>query len=298
MPPFNRVEPSPRPTKPIVAQPRIPQPLKWHGGKFYLAKQIVEMMPRHIHYCEPYAGGLAVLLAKSSAHSEVVNDLNKDLINFWSVLQGLDTFAQFQRLCEATPFSQELWENTHAELQAHPDPIETSGPEDRVTRAWRFFIHCRQSLAGRMRSFTGITKTRLRRGMNNEVSAWLSAVEGLPEVHARLKRVLILNMPALDVIKSQDGPYTLFYCDCPYLHSTRSGKKDYNIHEMSNNDHKRLLSRLSTVKGKFLLSGYPSDLYDEAAAKHGWRLHTFNLPNNAASGTTKRRMTECIWTNY
>ena len=44
---------------------RIVPPLKWHGGKNYLARIIVEMMPSHIHYVEPFAGGLAVLLAKN-----------------------------------------------------------------------------------------------------------------------------------------------------------------------------------------------------------------------------------------
>ena len=41
---------------------RLAQPLKWWGGKHYLAKKIIELMPRHLHYVEPYAGGLAVLL--------------------------------------------------------------------------------------------------------------------------------------------------------------------------------------------------------------------------------------------
>ena len=34
-----------------------------------------------------------------------------------------------------------------------------------------------------------------------QVSAWLSAVEGLPTVHARLQRVVLLHRPALDVIR-------------------------------------------------------------------------------------------------
>ena len=37
-------------------------PLKYHGGKTNLARRIVELMPPHLHYVEPFAGGLAVLL--------------------------------------------------------------------------------------------------------------------------------------------------------------------------------------------------------------------------------------------
>jgi len=42
----------------------LTQPLKWYGGKHYLAQRIIDRMPRHLHYVEPFGGGLAVLLAK------------------------------------------------------------------------------------------------------------------------------------------------------------------------------------------------------------------------------------------
>lgn len=65
----------------------ISPPLKWHGGKHYLAKRIVALMPPHVHYVEPYAGGLSVLLAKDpEGVSEVVNDIHGDLTNFWQCL--------------------------------------------------------------------------------------------------------------------------------------------------------------------------------------------------------------------
>lgn len=267
---------------------RITPPLKWHGGKHYLAKRIIDLMPAHTHYVEPYAGGLSVLLAKSpDGYSEVANDLNGELSNFWSVLRCPTEFGQFARLCEATPFSEGLF------AAIGPD---TSAPLP-VDRAWRFFVRCRQSLAGRMKSFTGVTKTRTRGGMNGEVSAWLTAVEGLPAVHARLRRVLILNRPALDVVRGQDGPDTLFYLDPPYLHSTRVTTSDY-AHEMTAGQHAELLSALSTVAGKFLLSGYRSDLYDAAADRHGWARHDFEIANHSAGGKAKRRMTECVWANF
>ena len=57
--------------------------VKWHGGKHYLAKRIVARMPSHTHYVEPYAGSLAVLLAKDpEGVSEVANDLHCYLTNF------------------------------------------------------------------------------------------------------------------------------------------------------------------------------------------------------------------------
>jgi D12 class N6 adenine-specific DNA methyltransferase len=79
-------------------------PLKWHGGKQYLAKRIVALMPPHTHYVEAYAGGLSVLLAKSpTGISEVVNDIDGDLTNFWHVLQSPPKFERFHRRLAATP---------------------------------------------------------------------------------------------------------------------------------------------------------------------------------------------------
>src|ERR1700733_9466940 len=83
---------------------RVSPPLKWHGGKWYLAPKIVALMPLHIHYVEPFAGGLSLLLAKDpEGVSEVVNDLDGELTNFWRTLQHEDTFAQFKRILEAMP---------------------------------------------------------------------------------------------------------------------------------------------------------------------------------------------------
>lgn len=273
-----------------LAETRIASPIKWHGGKGAfggkLAKWIVSLMPTdHIHYVEPYFGGGSVLLNKNpNGVSEVVNDLHGGLFFFWRILQDHLLFADFQRVIEATPFSESNWKR----------PMNKCDP---VWIAAEFFIRCRQSLAGRMDTFAPLSRTRTRGGMNEQVSAWLTAIEGLPEVHARLKRVVILNRPALEVIQSQDGPQTLFYLDPPYLHETRATTGEYE-HEMTAEDHDDLLLLLSQIEGRFVLSGYRSELYDQAALDYGWNCHEFEIVNNAAGGKTKRNMTECVWTNY
>src|SRR6476660_8303093 len=89
---------------------RTPPPLKWHGGKHYLAPRIVALMPPHLHYVEPFAGGLSVLLAKDpEGVSEVVNDIDKHVANFWQVISATHTFEAFKRIVEATPFSEADW---------------------------------------------------------------------------------------------------------------------------------------------------------------------------------------------
>ena len=95
------------------AKSRLIQPIKWHGGKYFLARRIVELMAPHIHYVEPFFGGGAVLLAKSPVGtSEIVNDLNGELTNFWRVLQNRATFAEFTRIVNCMPFSEVEWNDS------------------------------------------------------------------------------------------------------------------------------------------------------------------------------------------
>ncbi len=86
-------------------QARLTPPLKWHGGKHYLARRIIKLMPPHLHYGEPFFGGGAVLLAKDpNGISEVVNDIYGELINFWRVRIIREMFPKARRRLEATPF--------------------------------------------------------------------------------------------------------------------------------------------------------------------------------------------------
>ena len=268
-------------------------PIKYHGGKHYLAKRIVALMPEHRHYCEPFAGGLSVLLAKDSEGiSECVNDISGPLTAFWQTMMNPELFAEFQRRVQGMPVSEQLFENAQDCLYSWPE-----NEADTVSLAVAFFVVARQSLAGRMKDFSPLSKTRTRRGMNEQASAWLTAIDGLPAVHKRMQRVVVLNQDALEVIRTQDGPGTLFYLDPPYLDETRTAKKVY-ANEITTEQHEQLLMCCSEIKGKFILSGYPNSLYDKYQKLNGWDSLDFHLPNNSAGGKTKRKMIERIWTNF
>ncbi len=292
------VDPSTNSNEPMR---KLDQPLKWHGGKHYLAKKLVQLMPRHLHYVEPFAGGLAVLLEKNPFDpakywgeqssergiSEVVNDLHRGLTNFWRVLQTEDSFIAFKRIVECMPFSEIEWKD--AEARQHP--IRDLD----VDAAVAFFVRCRQSRAGGFRDFATLSRNRTRRMQNEQASAWWNCVEGLAAVSARLRRVVVLNRPAVEVIRQQDGPATLFYLDPPYLHDTRASTSAYQ-HEMGEADHRELLATLKRCVGKVMLSGYRNELYDRELAD--WNRVDFAIDNKAAGGATKRQMTESVWMNY
>jgi DNA adenine methylase len=296
---------------------KLTQPLKWPGGKNYLAKRIIAMMPPHLHYVEPYFGGGAVLLQrdpnrdwfideawklahgeKVPAHlkgcSEVVNDINGDLSTFWQVLQDARLFSIFNQLCQVTPFSEAAYLRAK---QILPQLRSATVSSDIVMRAWAFFVECRQSRSGMAKDFATLTRNRTRGRVNEQASAWWGCVDGLADVHARLKNVVILNQPALDVIRSQDDDNTLFYLDPPYEHGTRS-TKDLYAHEMTAEQHQDLLLAIGNIKGKFLLSGYHCEQYDRAAEEFGWNCVNIEIDNKLAGGKKKAKEIECVWRNF
>lgn len=274
--------PSPKPNMRKANQ--LVQPLKWHGGKHYLAERIINLMPEHLHYVEPFFGGGSVLLNKApEGVSEVVNDVHHELTNFWRTLQDEEAFAKFMRIVDAVPFSQVEWDDSHEQV------------DDPIRQAVHFFVRCRQSRAGKFDAFATLSRNRTRRKMNEQVSSWQTAVEGLPAVAARLKRVVVLCQDAAKVVKSQDGDNTLFYLDPPYLHETRVTTADYQF-EMTTEQHATLLDTLVNCKGKVLLSGYPNELYDSRLKE--WKTFDIKIDNKASSAKNKPMMTERIWMNY
>lgn len=272
-------------------------PIKRHGGKSYLAQRIIALMPPHTRFCEAFFGGGAVLLQKPcEGIAEFANDLNHNLAHFWHVLREPKAFPDFYRRIQCTPLSEAEFDAAHERLASRfvEAGIFPRLPED---AAVDFFIVNRQSRQALGRDFVTPT-SRLRRGMNEQVSAWLSAVDGLPEFHARLRRVEIRCQPAVDFIRELDSPDTCFYCDPPYLAETRSSTGEYGEHEMTPKQHEELLGCLLAIEGKFLLSGYRNELYDSWAKTNDWRRVDFEIPNQASGKKEKEIKTECVWKNY
>ena len=128
--------------------------------------------------------------------------------------------------------------------------------------------------------------------MSGAVSRWLGSVEGLAEITARLQRVQIENAPALEVIQRYDTPGTVFYLDPPYVHSSRGDAAVYE-NEMSDDDHAELAEVLSTIRGRAVLSGYRTELYDRLF--ENWR--RIDAPVRTAHSIRQPRQ-ESLWVNF
>jgi DNA adenine methylase len=302
---------------------RVKSPIKWPGGKFYLAPKIISFIPNDVQFFfEGYCGGISVLLAKLQYGSEVIVDANKYITNFWTVLADKKLFQQFSRLAEATPFSDSIFK---ASLENYKSAKIRDKPD--VQAALDFFILCRMSRQGLMKDYATPT-SRLRRGINENVSAWLSSVDGLAEVHNRLKTVEVLTGSTLDYLFKYSNKNSLHYLDPPYMHATRVSRKDYQAFEISDRHHAVLLAGLmpsheplltkkefeayagneqysqyeefsrKDFPGKFILSGYNNPLYEKYTEKFELRVEKIAVPNNASSAKIKEIKTECLWMNF
>lgn len=115
-------------------------PIVYYGSKVRIAERLVAMLPDHDHYIEPYCGSLSVLLAKAPVRMETVNDLDGDLVCFWTVLR--ERTAELERACALTPHSR-------AELDLANGPLDGLDDLERARRVW---VRLTQGRAGTMRT--------------------------------------------------------------------------------------------------------------------------------------------------
>lgn len=235
--------------------------LRYHGGKWVLAPWIISHFPPHRVYVEPFAGAASVLLRKPRAYAEIINDLNGEVVNVWRVCR--DRGAELAEKLRLTAFAREEYEVSFE--AARDDPLERA----RRTVVRSFMGFGSNAICRRVKS--GFRANSHRSG-TTPAHDWANFPDALAAITERLRGVVIERRPALKLIEVFDSPRTLFYCDPPYPHSTRSNKMHgchgYD-HEMTDDDHAELALALTALKGMVVLSGYESDLYRKLYG--GWR---------------------------
>lgn len=260
---------------------KIRPPLKWYGGKHYLAEWIVSQFPEHRIYLEPFGGGASVLLRKPIVEVETYNDIDLRLTRFFRVLR--DRGEEFIRRVSLIPYSQVEFD------EAKIDQLRVGDVEEAIAD----FVRWRQSFAGKGQSWS-YTTSRARGGMAGDVNAWWTAIEALPQVIERLRRVQITCQSAFEAIPRFDHEEALIYCDPPYVHASRC-QQSTSVYqsEMTDADHRKLASLLAKCKAAVVVSGYESQLYDRLYQR--WKKVTRSIANHASGGNRKARETECLW---
>ncbi|MCZ4258571.1 DNA adenine methylase [Sulfitobacter sp. G21635-S1] len=249
-------------------------PLRWHGGKWRIAPWIIDLMPPHHAYIEPFGGGGSVLMRKDRVQLEIYNDLDGSLVDFMLCVR--DSPDELIRAVAATPFARTVFEG--------------ECPDDPLLKAVHFLCrsHMGHGSSGNGRA-TGFRAAGRRAG-SLPVHNWADMPWVLRETAERLRGVVIENRPAARIIEDHDEASALFYLDPPYLPETRDTGADYRC-EMTCSEHEALLNRILAVQGKVLISGYDSELYRDVLSD--WRAETLETVGDRAC-----KRTEVIWANF
>lgn len=257
-------------------------PFSYFGGKTTLAGRIADLLPEHGHYVEPFAGSLAVLLAKPRSAMETVNDLDGDLMTFWRMLR--DRPEDLARACTLTPHSR-----AEHQLSFHREGL------DELEVARRVWVGLTQGRAGTLRR-TGWRYFRDRAGSSIGIPGYLVGyVDRILADAERLAGVSLESMPALDLIRSYgQHPDTLIYADPPYLASTRGWGNNYRVEMRTDAEHAELAEALRSCAGTVVLSGYASPLYDEELYPDWERLE---IRTTTGNGGANRDRIEVLWSN-
>jgi DNA adenine methylase len=253
-------------------------PFAYYGGKTTLADRIVALLPEHRHYVEPFAGSLAVLLAKPRCFMETANDIDGDLVTFWRVLR--DQPDDLARAAMLTPYSRAEFEQAR----------NLDGISD-LERARRVWVRLTQSRSASMKQtgwkFQIDPASRNVPAADNAV-AFARRIEGVAQ---RLRMVALENRDAIDVIRDYGKSADVcIYADPPYLGSTRASNYGHELTSVE--DHEALALALHQVKASVVISGYASPLYQTLFC--GW--HTTQIRGaTTQSGDTDR--VEVLWSN-
>ena len=257
----------------------------WYGGKFSHLDFIVPLISTDAtHFCDVYGGSAAVLMNIGPYPVETYNDIDSEVVNFFETLRN-----QGPKLIKAiglTPFSRE-------ELARACEPAANL---TRLERARRFYIRARQTRTGLAQTSSegrwAHCVLTSRAGMAGAVSRWLGSVEGLSEIVQRLHRVQFENAPAVEVIQRYDTAETVFYLDPPYVHSARGDAAAYG-YEMTDDQHSELSEVLHSTRGRAVLSGYRTKLYDRLYSD--WR--RVDAPKRICHSVRSPRR-ESAWLNF
>lgn len=206
--------------------------IPYFGGKSRLAKNIIARFPEHQCYVEVFAGAANVFFAKEARGTEVINDLDLDLVTLYRTVKHHP--EELHRQFKYVLISRDEFSRL---LQVNPDTLTD------IQRAARYLYLQRMCFGGRSkgRSFgtstTGVPRLNLFTLQRLLEEAWL-----------RLSQVMIECLDFRDLIPRYDREHTLFFLDPPYW------KFNCYEHNFAEKDFYDLAEVLAGIKGRFMMT--------------------------------------------
>ena len=257
---------------------KMKTPISYYGGKQLMARYIIPNIPSHKTYIETFVGGAAIFFAKEKSDVEILNDTNREIINFYEVLQN--DFIDLEKEIRISLHSRDLHRKAWV-------IYNNSDMFTKLKRAWAVWILSSQGFGGQLSSSWGRDKTQ-----NKTVKVIRNKRDNFTENYAiRLQDVSLESRDAVKLIKTTDFKEAFFYCDPPYFNSDCGHYDGYTIE-----DFETLLKTLSNIEGKFLLSSYPSEILKKYSKSNNW--HTVEVEQKVSISNKGKRKIEVLTANY
>ena len=256
-------------------------PITYYGGKQNMLRHILPNIPKHRIYTEVFFGGGAVFFAKEPSESEVINDLDSFIVNFYRVC--ISNFEALRQKVEATLFSRATYTVANT-MYKMPHLF------NELQRAWAFYVATNMGFASGIGSWGFDKYGKRRKTFMNKKMAF---DEG---IHMRLANVQVENLDAIRVLERYDSEDTFHYIDPPYVGTNLGHYGGY-----TEGDYRELLDALGGIRGKFLLSSFPSDILDGYIEKNGWHSIAFTQSKSAVHARYRTKDTkkiEVLTANY
>lgn len=237
--------------------------IKYPGSKWSIAQWIVDHFPQHHSYLEPFFGSGAVFFRKSRSPIETINDLDGDVVNFFTCIRDKpERLASYMQLI---PYSREMYNQACKELKKPFEKLnlKPGGPGD-CRRAARFATKMMMGFGFRTNEFAAGFKRDIQgREAAYAANDWAQLPDRVRYITDRLKGVQIENRPAIQLIDEFAYKNVLIYADPPYVISSRSCKRSQYRFEMTDNDHIEMLKHLKQHPGPVIISGYDNQIYND-----------------------------------
>lgn len=263
----------------------IRAPFGYPGGKSKIAAMIINRLPYRNKYIEPFGGSGAILLARKPSCLEVLNDRYAGIVAFYRCLKYPEKYKALIDYLELTVHSREDF------VDAKQSWCEE---KDDVVRAAKWYYMINYSFGSLGRNFG--RSTNARGLMSGKIRNKLKL---FPYIHERLKKVQIENQDWATCIKDYDSRDTVFYLDPPYVDVYQGTF----VHEISKDQHYKMLDIIFQLKGFVALSGYSNPLYEDQSWDNRFEFPSFvsinsctAVKNNYRKCLTKREpVQEVLW---
>jgi DNA adenine methylase len=232
---------------------KINSPFRYAGGKYYARNLILDHVPEHSSYIEPFAGGASIFFAKPRANYNHLNDIDTELINVYKYIRDYP-----KKLIDFLKKKEESKSRIPESLVAgvkNGDPIPATKelhsffkrdfiPLNDLERAGRWFYLNRTS-------YSGIMNTQnMYFGYGDKFSMqpknW---AQNILRTSEKLQGVELTCIDFEDVIdNAPDG--SLLFIDPPYFNADQD--KFYQ-HFFSKKDHFRLVECLKRNNDRLML---------------------------------------------